>query len=230
MQVKTDLPNQRFDIPSANLSRALRENCPSLNSIRDCCRSRMCVLLEADHLNLLKSTSHLAHYDIPMKQLTTNICDALLAHAPTLERVRIFCSKASEEDLSNVGRILSSGLKLKSFIFDGSPRPEDVLRIFEQPWNCPSLKEIDMTGFALYDENKLKRRLSEALYERLEQEEKNGRHADLKILSGGTSDGFGEASEFGQTNSGVAESRVSISRWTRDLAYHGPRTLRFTRA
>lgn len=61
--------------PSADLFRKLREHCPKLRYIRRAAPDGFArgELTEDDHLNLLRSTSHLAYYNLTM-----------LVHAPFL--------------------------------------------------------------------------------------------------------------------------------------------------
>ncbi|KAF9287859.1 hypothetical protein BGZ74_001001 [Mortierella antarctica] len=106
------------------------------------------------HLHLLKATSRLMHYDLPIYSLDSTFCTALLAHASFLQTVHIYCGSMSETHFHNASRILASCRNLASFLFrlTDSPRGQStwqdgILALFDKPWNCPNLKEFELHGF-----------------------------------------------------------------------------------
>lgn len=141
-----------LELPCADLSRNLRENCPKLKSIQNVQLNEFdwTAMSEDDHLKLLASTDHLAHYNLPTTVFSFAICDALLAHASTLETVDIYCKNATRETFQEAGRVLSSCPKLVSFKICTRYRSTlgaESLALFDHPWNCPYLKELHLHWF-----------------------------------------------------------------------------------
>lgn len=141
-----------LELPCAELSRNLRESCPKFNSIQNVQPYEFdwTAMSEDDHLRLFTSTDHLAHYNLPTTVFSFTICNALLAHASTLETVDIYCKNATEETFRDARRILSSCPKLVSFKICTRHRSTlgaESLVLFDRPWNCPHLKELHMHWF-----------------------------------------------------------------------------------
>lgn len=178
-----------LDFPSADLSNNLRESCSRLNSIRnagDLFSYEFPCVTEDDHLNLFNATPHLLHYDIPVNDFNTRFCDALLAHALTLETVHIYLQEVSEDQFLNAGRILSLCPNLASFLMFSNielERPEDSLALFEQPWICPNLQELELHGFKPYMMNDFQLRLLKTCLERLDQGEDKGQYGHKEEAS-----------------------------------------------
>ncbi|KFH65552.1 hypothetical protein MVEG_09028 [Podila verticillata NRRL 6337] len=141
-----------LELPCADLSRNLRENCPKLKSIQNMQLTEFdwTAMSEDDHLKLLTSTDRLAHYNLPTTVFSFAICDALLAHASTLETVDIYCKAANEETFREAGRVLSLCPQLLSFKICTRYRSTlgaESLALFDYPWNCPHLKELHLHWF-----------------------------------------------------------------------------------
>lgn len=135
------------DSVAGSLSNNLRECCPRLNSLRYV--NSWQNLTEDHQVDLLQSTEHLVHYDAPIRDFNSRICQSLLdPHAPWLETIRIRVHVPAPYRFSMASRILASCPQLSIFELDTVHIvAKDILGVFEQPWECPSLRLLKLTGF-----------------------------------------------------------------------------------
>lgn len=140
------------NFPAEEASRNLHECCSNFNSLQCLVKGEMqySLLDDDDICFMLQSTQHLVNFDMPVRDLTPKFCQALAEHAAHLETVRIYLRRQCSNRFSMANRILASCLQLTTFeLVAGSQiyLPEDILGLFEQPWQCPNLRELKLTGF-----------------------------------------------------------------------------------
>ncbi|KAG0340532.1 hypothetical protein BG000_011747 [Podila horticola] len=144
--------------PVTDLSKAIRESCPRLTSIR--CTEIYRRFLEptmGDNkiLLLIQAISRLVHFDMAIDNFSWTICQTLLGiHSGWLETVHLYHDRGNKEGCRNASRILATCSNLRSFVlFHRSivEMPEDVQALFDLPWNCPLLERIELVGFQAYD-------------------------------------------------------------------------------
>ncbi|KAG0035916.1 hypothetical protein BGZ82_004944 [Podila clonocystis] len=134
------------------LPKNLRECCPHFKSLQYIDRwVDWHRLKEEDQVNLIRSSQRLTLFDAPVRDFNSRIYQALLfPHAPFLETIRIRVLMQSSNRFAMVSRILVSCPQLETFELDtiGTAKfPEDIVGVFEQPWECPSLRVLKLTGF-----------------------------------------------------------------------------------
>ncbi|KAG0025144.1 hypothetical protein BGZ81_007388 [Podila clonocystis] len=252
LQVQVE-PRQTASFPSAALSTNLQECCPKLTSLQH--RSRTlnipaeCNQYEINHHEDLLKINHLEDYCFPVAIFCTRFCDALLVHAPSLKTIKLDCGSASDSCWQDVGRLLSLCPNLVSVQLSFQHQPaesESCLALFEEPWVCSNLEELDLRGLYPRNVGKLVERVSNLLYERWNVKETHVRLASLENLSDGdeissdesdsSSEGSNSSDESDDSdeNEGPLDEsefpsqatntqhrlRRSISYWTAKLANH----------
>lgn len=141
------------NFPAEEVSRNLRECCSKFKSLQCLVKGELVYSLldEDDICFMLQSTQRLVNFDMPIRDLTPKFCQTLVdAHAAHLETVRIHLRRQSSDRFLMANKILASCPQLTVFeLVAGSQiyYPEDILGLFEQPWQCPNLRELKLTGF-----------------------------------------------------------------------------------
>ncbi|KAI9234642.1 hypothetical protein MVEG_12273 [Podila verticillata NRRL 6337] len=148
-------------IPAAAVSKNLREYCPKLTSIRSL-NSIMPTTIggspdEDDVVEIVRAATGLVHFEFPMDDLTSDITKALLdLHAETLETMRLYLDGGDPLSLTNINVILTECSNLAILAVENEQdewSPEDAENLLADPWNCPKLKFLQVTGFNVIGED-----------------------------------------------------------------------------
>ncbi|KAF9318261.1 hypothetical protein BG003_011571 [Podila horticola] len=109
------------------------------------------LLDDDEYCFMLQSTQRLISFDMPVGDLSPRFCQALLdPHAPHLETIRILLYRQDSDQFSMVSKILASCPQLAVFELLPSRQaryPEDIFGLFQQPWQCPKLRVLKLSGF-----------------------------------------------------------------------------------
>ncbi|KAF9318086.1 hypothetical protein BG003_011811 [Podila horticola] len=181
----------RNSFPSAALSTNLRECCPKLTSLQH--HSGMLgIPMEYNqyqiqhHEDLLNAAEHLEDYQFPLERFCTRFCDQLLVHAPSLKTIKVACDSASASCWQNVGRLLSCCPNLVSVQLSfrhPTAKPETCLALFEEPWICWNLEQLDLGSLYPRGLDGLEERVSKLLYMQWDLEEAHGRLMSVEDLA-----------------------------------------------
>lgn len=148
-------------IPAAAVSKNLREYCPKLTSIRSL-NSNMPSTIggspdEDDVVEIVRAATGLVHFEFPMDDLTSDITKVLLdLHAETLETLQLYLDGGDPLSLTNINVILTECSNLAVLSVENEQDewgPEDADILLADPWNCPKLKFLGVSGFNVIDED-----------------------------------------------------------------------------
>lgn len=148
-------------IPAAAVSKNLRECCPKLASIRSL-NSNIPIAIggspdEDDVMEIVRAATGLVHFEFPMDDLTSDITKVLLdLHAETLETIQLYLDGGDPLSLTNINVILTGCSNLAVLSVDNEQdewSPEDAENLLADPWNCPKLKFLEVSGFNVIDED-----------------------------------------------------------------------------
>ncbi|KAG0342713.1 hypothetical protein BG000_002058 [Podila horticola] len=141
------------NFPAEEMSRNLRECCPKFKSLQCLVKDQVVrdLLDDDEYCFMLQSTQHLISFDMPVGDLSPRFCQALLdPHAPHLEIIRILLYRQDSDQFSMASKILASCPHLAVFELLPSWQaryPEDIFGLFQQPWQCPKLRVLKLSGF-----------------------------------------------------------------------------------
>ncbi|KAF9384903.1 hypothetical protein CPC16_008207 [Podila verticillata] len=105
-----------------------------------------------DVLELIQATSRLVRFKSPCTSLTTEIIQALLVHANSLETVKLRVHGYVEDILTTMGSILAAA-NLKALLLRRAPwlySTKDeifIQNLFQSHWSCQELEAFKMQGF-----------------------------------------------------------------------------------
>ncbi|KAF9372724.1 hypothetical protein CPB97_001050 [Podila verticillata] len=143
------LETSTYDCPVMDLSRVLRGHCQKLVSLWCIGQNR---LDPDDVLALVQAVSHLVRFKSPCTSLTAEIIQALLAHASSLETVKLRVHGYVEDIVTTMGSILAAA-NLKALLVRRAPwlySMEDgifIQNLFQSHWSCQELEAFKMQGF-----------------------------------------------------------------------------------